>query len=305
MSLKLIFMGTPEFAVPSLHALHQQGHEIKAVYCQPPRAAGRGMALRKSAVQLAAENLGLPVKTPDSLKGEAEQQEFAALNADAAIVVAYGLLLPKPILEGVAQGCFNLHPSLLPRWRGAAPLQRAIMAGDDETGIAVMHMQEGLDTGPICLEERIELDDHITASQLHDDLANHGAQLMCHAMDLLEKDALTCRDQAETGIIYAAKISKEEARIDFSKPARAVLRHIHGLSPFPGAYVEMAGQRVKILKAELAEGQAAAGEVLDDDLCIACGQGAIRPLILQRQGKQAMPRSEFLRGLSLAKATRL
>ena len=305
MSLKLIFMGTPDFAVPTLRALNAQGHDIKAVYCQPPRAAGRGMALRKSAVQQEAESLGLEVRTPTSLKDPQAQKDFADLKADAAIVVAYGLLLPKPVLEAVPLGCYNLHPSLLPRWRGAAPLQRAIMAGDQETAVAIMRMQEGLDTGPICREEKFPLDDHITASMLHDALAEKGAKLMCEGLDQLEKGTLRCVDQALDGVTYAEKISKQEALIDFTKKATQVLRHIHGLSPFPGAFVEVDGQRIKILTAEFAQSQGEPGTILDDDLAIACGQGAIRPLFLQRRGKQAMGRAEFLRGLHWPKGMRL
>ena len=305
MSLRLIFMGSPAFAVPALEALHQAGHAIAAVYCQPPRAAGRGMALRKGPVHERAEALGLEVRTPLSLKSEADQQAFCALQADAAVVVAYGLLLPRPILQGVRLGCFNLHPSLLPRWRGAAPLQRAIMAGDTQTGIAVMRMEEGLDTGPICLEEKFPLDDAITAAELHDALARRGAALMVEALGSLQQGGLQCRPQASEGVAYAPKISKDEARIDFARPGREVLRHIHGLSPFPGAWMEMMGARVKILKAEPAAGQGAPGTVLDSDLAIACGQGAVRPLLLQREGKQAMARADFLRGNPIAKGAQL
>ncbi len=303
MSLKLIFMGTPEFAVPALEALHAAGHEILRVYSQPPRAAGRGLELRKSAVQMKAESLGLDVHHPATLKDEA--QAFAALQADAAIVVAYGLLLPQSILEGVKHGCFNLHPSLLPRWRGAAPLQRAIMAGDAETGVAVMRMEAGLDTGPICMEKKYALSDAITAEELHDALSHEGAGMMVEAMARLEAGSLVCTPQSEAGITYAAKISKAEAKIDFTRPARAVLRHIHGLSPFPGAWTQIHGHRVKILKAELAEKSGNPAHVQDDDLAIACGEQSIRPLLLQREGKQATPRDAFLRGLVVAPGTEL
>lgn len=305
MSLRLIFMGSPAFALPALEALHAAGHEIAAVYCQPPRAAGRGMALKKGPVHERAEALGLEVRTPLSLKSDEEQRAFAGLKADVAVVVAYGLLLPKPILEAVPHGCFNLHPSLLPRWRGAAPLQRAIMAGDTQTGIAVMRMEEGLDTGPICREETFPLNDKITAAELHDALAARGAALMVEALDSLQQKGLQCRPQSSEGIVYAPKISKAEAKIDFTKPARTVLRHIHALSPFPGAWVEMAGARVKILQAEPAQGQGKPGSVLDADLAIACGQGAIRPILLQREGKQAMARAEFLRGNPVARGIEL
>lgn len=298
-------MGSPAFALPALEALHAAGHEIAAVYCQPPRAAGRGMALKKGPVHERAEALGLEVRTPLSLKSDEEQRAFAGLKADAAVVVAYGLLLPKPILEAVPHGCFNLHPSLLPRWRGAAPLQRAIMAGDTQTGIAVMRMEEGLDTGPICREETFPLNDKITAAELHDALAARGAALMVEALGSLQQNGLQCRPQSSEGIVYAPKISKAEAKIDFTKPARAVLRHIHALSPFPGAWVEMAGARVKILQAEPAQGEGKPGSVLDADLAIACGQGAIRPILLQREGKQAMARAEFLRGNPVARGIEL
>ena len=303
MSLKLIFMGTPAFAVPVLEALHKAGHSIARVYSQPPRESGRGMELRKSPVQMKAEELGLEVLHPATLKEQA--QSFAALQADGAIVVAYGLLLPQSILEGVKYGCFNLHPSLLPRWRGAAPLQRAIMAGDAQTGIAVMRMQAGLDTGPICMEQTYPLSDAITAQELHDALSREGAAMMVQAMTRLQAGSLTCTPQNDAGITYAEKITKAEAKIDFTKPARAVLRHIHGLSPFPGAWTLIHGHRVKILKAELAENSGAPAHVLDDDLTIACGHHAIRPLLVQREGKQATPRDAFLRGLAVAAGTEL
>jgi methionyl-tRNA formyltransferase len=303
LSLKLIFMGTPAFAVPVLDALHKAGHSIASVYSQPPRESGRGLERRKSPVQMKAEELGLEVRHPESLRDEA--QSFAALKADAAIVVAYGLLLPKPILEGVKHGCFNLHPSLLPRWRGAAPLQRAIMAGDAETGVAVMRMEAGLDTGPICMEKKYALSDAITAQELHDALSREGAGMMLEAMARLQAGSLVCTAQSETGITYAAKISKVEAKIDFTKPARAVLRHIHGLSPFPGAWTQIHGHRVKILKAELANASGTLAHVLDEDLTIACADHAIRPLLLQREGKQATPRDAFLRGLAVTPGTEL
>lgn len=305
MSLRLIYMGTPAFAVPTLEALHLAGHEIVAAYSQPPRAAGRGLEMRKSPVQQKAETLGLEVRTPENFRNAADVDAFAQLKADAAIVVAYGLLLPPSILEAVRHGCFNLHPSLLPRWRGAAPLQRAIMGGDAQTGVAVMRMEEGLDTGSICIKEVRALSDMTTAGELHDDLAARGSVLMVEAMRRLEAGLLVCRAQAETGVTYATKISKAESRIDFSKPARQVLRHIHGLSPFPGSWTQILGHRVKILKAELAHGGGEPGVVVDDDLAIACGESAIRPLLLQREGKQPMERSAFLRGLAVPRGTGL
>ncbi len=305
MTLRLIYMGTPAFALPTLKALHAAGHDIAAVYSQPPRPAGRGMALQKSPVHQLAESLGLPVRTPASFKAESDREDFANLKADAAIVVAYGLLLPKAILQAVPEGCFNLHPSLLPRWRGAAPLQRAIMAGDAQTGIAVMRMEEGLDTGPICLAENFPLTDTTTAAQLHDWLADKGADLMVEAMAKLEANSLKAQPQAEQGITYAAKITKAEARINFDRPAHEVLRHIHGLSPFPGAWTQMGQARVKILQAESVPLSGPAGSVLDDDLTLACASGAIRPIILQREGKAPMARADFLRGHPVPKGTHL
>ncbi len=300
-------MGSPDFAVPTLRALHEAGHEIAAVYSQPPRAAGRGHSLRPTPVAATAEELGLQVRTPKSLKGEEEQAAFAALEADAAVVVAYGLILPAAIIEAPRLGCYNLHASLLPRWRGAAPIHRAIMAGDEKTGVCVMKMDEGLDTGDVCSCAEVPITEHTTTGELHDILAGKGAALMAEAMDRLAREArLPCRPQPQQGATYAKKVSKAETRIDFSPPARRVLAQIHGLSPWPGAWLELpGGTRVKVLRAQIAQGSGSPGEVLDDDLAIACGTGAIRPVLLQRAGKAPVERAAFLRGTPVAAGTRL
>lgn len=301
--LRVIFMGTPDFAVPTLMEIVGQGHEVVAVYSQPPRPAGRGMDERKTPVHEKAALLGLPVFTPTSLKSEEEQEKFRALDADVAVVVAYGLLLPKAILEAPAEGCLNLHGSLLPRWRGAAPIQRAIMAGDAETGVQVMRMDEGLDTGDIAMSEIIPISDTMTAQDLHDRMMVLGADLMVRALGALSRGLLGSQPQAEEGVTYAKKIDKAEARIDFSCPAADLHNKIRGLSPFPGAWCEMTirgkAQRVKILRSELADGQGAPGTLLGDDMTVACGEGAIRLIELQRAGKGAMKADEFQRGADL------
>jgi methionyl-tRNA formyltransferase len=300
MSLRLIFMGTPEFAVPTLLELVAHGHEIAAVYTRAAKPAGRGMKLQPTPVEQEARRLGIPVLTPKTLKAPEALEEFRAHEADAAVVVAYGMILPQAILESPKLGCFNLHASLLPRWRGAAPISRAIMAGDAETGVMVMKMDVGLDTGDVAMAERVAITDAMTAADLHDALARLGGDLMVRAIGALERGMLQLTKQSEQGVTYAAKIDKAEARIDWSKPAREVLRHVHGLSPFPGAWCEMPieGQpvRVKILRCALAAGGGAAGGLLDDHLTIACGEGAIRILELQRAGKAPMKAEEFLRG---------
>jgi methionyl-tRNA formyltransferase len=305
--LRLIFMGTPDFAVPALKAVLAAGHRVLAVYSQPPRAAGRGMALRKSPVQLFAEQAGLPVSTPDGLKSEPEQARFAAFKADAAVVVAYGLILPKAILDAPREGCFNLHASLLPRWRGAAPIQRAILAGDTETGVSIMRMDQGLDTGPVCLQAALPIAPETTAGELHDALADLGTDLMVEALSRLEAGLLACRPQSEEGVTYAAKIEPEDGRIDWRQPAATIYNQVRALSPKPGAWFELdykgKTERVKVLKSEATSGQGAPGRVLDDGLTIACGDGALRLLELQRAGKRAMSADEFLRGLPLAKGT--
>ncbi len=303
MSLRLIFMGTPDFAVPTLLELVSHGHEIAAVYTRAARPAGRGMKLQPSPVEQEARRLGIPVHAPPTLKTAEALAEFRAHEADAAVVVAYGLILPQPILDAPKLGCFNLHASLLPRWRGAAPINRAIMAGDAETGVMVMKLDAGLDTGDVAMAERIAITDAMTAGDLHDALARLGADLMVRATAALERGMLRLTKQSEEGVTYAAKIEKADAKIDWNKPTRAVLRHIHGLSPFPGAWCEMAidgGQvRVKILRCALANGSGAPGELLDDHLTVACRQGAIRILELQRAGKAPMKADEFLRGTPL------
>ena len=290
--------------MPVLTALVGHGHEIVAVYTQPPRPAGRGMAEKKSPVHETAEGFGIPVFTPKSLKGEEEQAAFAAHEADAAVVVAYGLILPQAILDAVPLGCWNGHASLLPRWRGAAPIQRAIMAGDSETGVMVMRMEAGLDTGPVAMAERVPIGPDMTAAELHDVLSTTCADLMVRAIGALERGLLETTPQAEDGITYAEKIDKAEARIDWSKPAREVHNHIRGLSPFPGAWteIELGGKPVRVkvlgsaLSSVLAEGSGAPGTVLDDGLTIACGEGAVRLVRVQRAGKGVQEADEFLRG---------
>jgi methionyl-tRNA formyltransferase len=309
MPLRLIFMGTPEFAVPTLLELVAHGHEVAAVYSRAAKPAGRGMKLQPTPVEQEARRLGIAVVTPASLKTPEALAEFSAHGADAAVVVAYGMILPQAILDAPPLGCFNLHASLLPRWRGAAPINRAIMAGDAETGVMVMKMDAGLDTGDVAMAERLAITDAMTASDLHDALARLGGDLMVRAIGALERGKLQLTKQSEQGVTYAAKIDKSEARIDWNKPARAVLRHIHGLSPFPGAWCEMpldgAPVRVKILRGALAEGAGAAGELLDDRLAIACGEGALRILELQRAGGKPMKAEEFLRGTPLKPPMRL
>lgn len=310
MSLRIIFMGTPEFSVPTLRALKEAGHDIVAVYSQPPRPGGRrGLDLQKSPVHQAAELLGTPVFTPLNFKDEADREQFRAFDADVAVVVAYGLLLPEAILNGTRLGCYNGHASLLPRWRGAAPIQRAIMAGDHKTGMMVMKMEKGLDTGPVALTREVEIGKDTTAGELHDQLMLVGARAMVEAMERLEAADLPLTPQPEEGAVYASKIDKNETRIDFSRPAPDVHNHVRGLSPFPGAWfeVEVNGrpERVKVLASELAEGEGDAGAVLDDKLTIACGTGAIRLTRLQKAGGKPLPAPDFLRGTSLPPGTRL
>ena len=306
MSLRLIFMGTPEFAVPTLRALAAQGHAIAAIYTRAPRPAGRGMELSPTPVEREAKQMKIPVLSPVSLKSAEAQAAFAAHGADAAIVVAYGLILPPPILQATKLGCFNLHASLLPRWRGAAPINRAIMAGDRESGATVMKMDEGLDTGAPTMIERVTIAPDMTAGELHDVLAERGADVMVRALAALERGALQFTLQPREGVTYAAKIDKAEARIDWRKPWRHVHDHIRGLSPFPGAWCEMASAgRVKLLRTTRAEGQGAPGTVLDERLTIACSEGAVRIVELQRAGKQPMTTEDFLRGTPIAVGTQL
>ncbi|OWZ94952.1 methionyl-tRNA formyltransferase [Sinorhizobium sp. LM21] len=310
MSLRIIFMGTPEFSVPTLAALAEAGHQIVAVYTQPPRPGGRrGLDLQKSPVHQAAELLGIPVLTPVNFKDEADRQTFRDFDADVAVVVAYGLLLPEAILTGTKLGCYNGHASLLPRWRGAAPIQRAIMAGDHETGMMVMKMEKGLDTGPVALTKTVQIGETMTGGELHDRLMQIGASLMREAMAKLEAGDLPLTVQAEDGVVYAQKISKTETRIDFTRPAREVHDHIRGLSPFPGAWfeLEIAGktERIKVLNSEPASGKGEAGTVLDDNLTIACAEGAVRLTRLQRAGGKALGAADFLRGTPVAPGTRV
>ncbi|WOH82304.1 methionyl-tRNA formyltransferase [Bradyrhizobium sp. BEA-2-5] len=310
MPLRLIFMGTPDFSVPTLLELVAHGHEVVAVYTRAPKPGGRrGLQLQPTPVEEAARKLGIPVLTPKTLKTPEALEEFRAFEADAAVVVAYGMILPQAILDAPKLGCYNLHASLLPRWRGAAPINRAIMAGDAESGVMVMRMDVGLDTGDVAMAERIPITDSMTASDLHDALAPLGADLMVRAMAALERGGLQLKKQGEDGVTYAAKIDKAEARIDWTQPAHAVLRHIHGLSPFPGAWCELAGEnepvRLKILRCEQAKGSGQPGDVLDDNFAIACGDGAIRILDLQRAGKAPMKAADFLRGTPLKSPARL
>jgi methionyl-tRNA formyltransferase len=303
MPLRLAFMGTPDFAVPTLAELIAQGHDIAAVYSQPPRPKGRGMALEPSPVHQFAQKAGLAVRHPVSLKGEAEQAEFAALDLDAAIVVAYGLLLPKPILEAPRLGCFNLHASLLPRWRGAAPIQRAVMAGDEETGVMVMQMEEGLDTGPVLMAERVRIG-RKTSGELTAELSRLGADLMVRALGALERGAVTPQPQTETGVTYARKITKDEARIDWSKSAAEIDAMIRGLAPSPAAFTEINGERLKVLSALPIKDRGEPGEVVTEDLTVACGEGALKLLKVQRAGKGAMEARELLKGFPLPPGTR-
>jgi methionyl-tRNA formyltransferase len=297
MTLRLAFMGTPDFAVPTLAELIASGHELAAVYTRAPKRKGRGLSEEKSPVHKFAEAAGLPIRTPSSLKSPEEQQALGALKLDAAIVVAYGLLLPKPILEAPRLGCFNLHASLLPRWRGAAPIQRAIMACDAETGVMVMRMEEGLDTGPVLLTERVAIG-RKTYGELHDELARIGADLMGHALSLLEEGKAREQPQDYEGLTYAKKVEKAETRIDWTRSARALDCHIRGLSPFPGAWFEARGERIKLLLVEPVQRGGAPGEVLPD-LSIACGSGALKPLTVQRAGKAPMDFAPFQRGFKL------
>jgi len=307
MPLRLIFMGTPDFAVPTLLALEAAGHDIVAVYTRAAKPAKRGMAMQITPIEREATRLGIPVLTPATLKTPQAQAEFAAFNADAAVVVAYGLILPKEILDAPRLGCFNVHASLLPRWRGAAPINRAIMAGDAASGVTIMQMDEGLDTGAMVMAEAVAISADMTAGDLHDALARLGSDLMLRALAPAERGTLTRRPQPEQGVTYAAKISKDETRIDWTKSWRAVHDHIRGLSPFPGAWLELDGLRVKVLRSTMGEGQKAQngkpGTVLDDRLTIACGDGAVRLVQVQRAGKQPMQVEEFLRGTPVKAGT--
>jgi methionyl-tRNA formyltransferase len=303
MSLRIVFMGTPAFACPTLSEIVGQGHEVVACYTREPAPAGRGMTLKQSPVHAMAERFGIPVLTPRSLRTPEAAEAFAAHEADVAVVVAYGRILPKAILDVPPLGCLNLHGSLLPRWRGAAPIQRAVMAGDAETGVMVMRMEEGLDTGPVALAERIAIGPDMTAGEVHDRLMGLGADLMARALAALSRGGLAFTPQPEAGVTYAHKIDKAEARIDWSRPAREVHNLVRGLSPFPGAWFEadwgQGPQRVKVLRTALAEGAGLPRTVLDDALTVACGEGAVRLVQLQRAGARAVGAEEFLRGAGL------
>ena len=310
MSLRIIFMGTPEFSVPILRALVEAGHRVVACYTQPPRPGGRrGLDVVKSPVHQAAELLGIPVFTPLNFKAEEDRQAFREIDADVAVVVAYGLLLPEAILSGTRLGCYNGHASLLPRWRGAAPIQRAIMAGDEKTGMMVMKMDKGLDTGPVALTREVEIGETMTAGELHDRLMLIGAKAMAEAMAALEAGDLPLTPQPQDGVLYAAKIGKGETRIDFGRPAREVHNHIRGLSPFPGAWVQMEiggkPERVKVLASEMAVGAGEAGTVIGDDLTVACGEGAVRLTRLQKAGGKPLTAADFLRGTPVPSGARL
>ena len=304
--MRLIFMGTPDFAVPTLMALADSGHEIVAVYTRAPKPAGRrGLELQETPVAREARRLGIAVRTPKTLRDAAAQAEFRAYDADAAVVVAYGLILPKPILEAPRLGCFNVHASLLPRWRGAAPINRAIMAGDTETGVTIMQMDEGLDTGAIAMAERAPIAPDMTAGDLHDALARLGADLMLRVLAALECGTLTLTPQPKQGVTYATKIGKDETRVDWDKPWQQVHDHIRGLSPFPGAWFDISGVRVKALRSTQGEGKGQPGTVLDDQLTIACGTGAVQLVQVQRAGRQPMAAEEFLRGTPVKRGFRL
>ena len=307
--LRLAFLGTPDFALPCLEALAEAGHEIACVYSQPPRPAGRGHRPRPSPVQALAEARGWPVRHPATLEDPEDPAAFRALGLDAAVVVAYGLILPKPVLQAPQLGCLNLHASLLPRWRGAAPIQRAILAGDAETGVTIMQMDEGLDTGAMLLQEAVPIGPQTTAATLHDELALLGARMMVAVLDGLAGGHLTARPQPSENATYAAKLTREEGRLDWRAPAAELERRVRALTPWPGAYAELPGrkgaERVKVLAADVTEGGGDPGQVLDDRLTVACGDGALRLVTLQRAGKGAMPAEAFLRGFPLAPGTRL
>ena len=303
--MRLIFMGTPDFEVPTLMEVVGRGYEVLAVYTRAPKPAGRGMDLQVTPVEREARRFGIPVLTPKTLRADEATAQFRAHSADAAVVVAYGLILPVAILEAVPLGCFNVHASLLPRWRGAAPINRAIMAGDAESGVTIMRMEEGLDTGSMAMLERVAIGADMTAGDLHDALARLGADLMVRALGALERGKLQLTPQPAASVTYAAKIDKGETHIDWARPWKRVHDHIRGLSPFPGAWFEHAGARIKVLRSTRGEGAGTPGTVLDDELTIACGEGAVRLTEVQRAGKQPMKAEVFLRGAKIAAGMRL
>ncbi|WP_035705386.1 methionyl-tRNA formyltransferase [Niveispirillum irakense] len=297
MPLRLAFMGTPDFSVGILDALVQAGHDVVCVYSQPPRPAGRGQQLQATPVHRRAEALGIPVRTPKSLRKAEAQEEFAALNLDAAIVAAYGLILPQPVLDAPRLGCINVHASLLPRWRGAAPIQRAILAGDAETGVTIMQMDAGLDTGAMLLKDTVAITPHMTASDLHDALAAMGARLMVQALPGIADGSLPALPQPEDGVTYAAKLAKEEGRLDFTRPAAELDRQVRGLTPWPGCWIDLSnGERLKVLMAEPVAGTGTPGTLIDEGPTLACGEGALKLLRVQRQGKGPVDATAFLRG---------
>ncbi len=298
--MRIAFLGTPDFSVPAFDALLTAGHEVACVYTQPPRPAGRGHAERKSPVHEHAEAAGIEVRTPANLKSEAYQEAFAALGLDAAVVVAYGLILPKPVLEAPRLGCINIHASLLPRWRGAAPIQRAILAGDEETGVTIMQMDEGLDTGPELLREALPIAADMTAGDLHDALAELGGRLIVVALAELEAGTAAPQPQVDGGATYAGKIVRGEERMDWSLPSAVLERHVRAFGPWPGSWFELDGERIKVLAAEPAPGSGEPGTVLDDALTVACGDGALRLMQVQRAGRAAMAAGDFLRGHPVA-----
>ena len=303
--MRLIFMGTPDFAVPALIALADAGHDIAAVYTRAAKPAGRGMALQPTPVERQARLLGVPVLTPATLKNAEAEAAFRAHKADTAVVVAYGLLLPKPILDTPRLGCFNVHASLLPRWRGAAPINRAVMEGDAESGVTIMKMDVGLDTGPMAMAERVSIGADMTAGDLHDALARLGANLMASVLAAAERGSLTLKPQPAEGVTYAEKISKNETRIDWARPGKEVHNHIRGLSPFPGAWFEIDGARIKALRSTKGEGKGKPGTALDDGLTIACGDGAVQLVQVQAAGRKPMSADEFLRGTPVKTGTHL
>jgi methionyl-tRNA formyltransferase len=305
MTFRIAYMGTPDFSVPALAALIEAGHEVACVYTQPPRPAGRGKKDRPSPVHAFAAERGIEVRHPASLRDETEQAAFAALELDMAVVAAYGLILPKAILEAPRLGCLNIHASLLPRWRGAAPIQRAILAGDRISGVTIMRMDEGLDTGPMLMSESVTIGPKTNAGELHDALAETGARMIQQALALLEAGKLEETPQPDEGVTYAAKIDKAETRIDWTRPAAEIERRICGFAPFPGAWFELEGERIRALAGTIVNGHGAPGEVLDDELTVACGEGAIRLDKVQRAGKAAMETAAFLRGHAVPKGTML
>jgi methionyl-tRNA formyltransferase len=303
--MRVVFMGTPAFAATALAAIADAGHDVACAYSQPPRPAGRGHRETRSEVHELAAARGIPVRTPARLRDPAEHAAFAALDADIAVVAAYGLILPRPVLDAPRHGCINIHASLLPRWRGAAPIQRAILAGDRETGVCIMRMEEGLDTGPVLLRAAMPIGDEATAGALHDALAALGARLVVEALRGVAAGTLRAEPQPEAGVTYASKIAKEEARLGWTRPATELARAVRGFNPFPGAFFELGGERIRVLAARAEPGRGEPGTALDDALLVACGEGALRALVVQRAGRAAMDAADFLRGRAVPAGTRL